>query len=361
MCLGPFYIHFYYLLDFALVNKKIKARVIGLFYIKTVVPKANCGKRGKSMAVKNNGLIEAKSAKKDEFYTQLIDVEKEMTHYVQHFKGKTIYCNCDNPEWSAFWQYFHLHFAELGLKKLISTHYETEKPTYKMEYCGGDDNNIAAGTKTPLIGNGDFASDECVAILDEADICCTNPPFSIWRQFCSLLMKHNKKFVILGNVNTATCKEIFPYFKQNKMWFGPSIQSGDREFRVPNDYPLEAAGYREDDKGNKYIRVKGVRWFTNMDHGTRHVELPLTQKYTPAKYPKYDDYEAINISKTKDIPCDYTGVMGVPITFLDKYNPAQFDIIGIDRYVDDNPKYGKRFTINGKEIYARILIKAVKQ
>ena len=187
------------------------------------------------MASANANLHKAKDAKNDEFYTQLTDVSKELMHYKQHFKDKIVLCNCDDPTWSAFWKYFHLNFAELGLKKLISTHYDKNKPTYKMEYTGGDDNDIEVGVKTPLEGNGDFRNQECLDLLDECDIVVTNPPFSLFREYVAVLMEHKKKFIILGNMNALTYKEIFPLFRDNQLWYGASIHSGDRKFYVPDD------------------------------------------------------------------------------------------------------------------------------
>jgi len=232
--------------------------------------------------------------------------------------------------------------------------------TYKLEYCGGNDNDITVGEKTILKNNGDFRSEECIEILKEADIVVTNPPFSLFREYVAQLIEYNKKFLIIGNVNAITYKEIFRLIKENKIWMGLSIHSGDREFRVPDYYPLNAAGFRIDENGIKYIRIKGVRWFTNLDYKERHENLILYKKYNMTDYPIYDNYDAINVDETKNIPMDYDGVMGVPITFLDKYNPDQFEILGIDRYIENNPHYGHRFKINGREIYARILIKRKK-
>ncbi|MDR2593484.1 MAG: adenine-specific methyltransferase EcoRI family protein [Fibromonadaceae bacterium] len=310
----------------------------------------------------NLNLHLASKAKKDEFYTQLPDIEREINHYKEHLKGKVIFCNCDDPELSNFWKYFHLNFEKLGIKKLISTHFVYEDifkqgETYKLEYEGGNDNDIMVGVKTILIENGDFRSKECVEILKKSDIVITNPPFSLFREYVEQLVEYKRKFVIIGNVNSITYKEIFKLIKENKIWLGVSIHSGDREFKVPKDYPLKAAGYRIDNEGNHYIRVKGVRWFTNLDYKERHENLILYKKYNKKDYPKYDNYKAINVDVTKEIPMDYDGVMGVPITFLDKYNPQQFEIIGIDRYVEDNPNYGHRFKLNNKETYARLLIK----
>ena len=276
---------------------------------------------------KNDNLHKAKDAKNDEFYTRIEDVAEELRHYKKHFAGKVVLCNCDDPTWSAFWRYFHLNFAELGLKKLISTHYDRTESTYKMEYEGGDDNNVEVGVKTPLEGNGDFRNRECLDLLDESDIVVTNPPFSLFREYVAVLMKHQKKFLILGNMNALTYKEIFPLVRDNQLWYGASIHSGDRKFYVPNDYPLKASGCGVDNNGQKFIRVKGVRWYTNLDYKARHEKLVLWKNYTPEEYPKYDNYDAINVNKYSEIPCDYDGVMGVPITFIDYYCPEQFEIV----------------------------------
>lgn len=202
--------------------------------------------------------------------------------------------------------------------------------------------------------NGDFRSDECIQLLKESDIIVTNPPFSLFREFIKVLVKYNKCFLVIGNMNASTCKEVFPLIQQNKMWYGPSISSGDRKFIVPESYPLEAATCGVDENGNRFIRVKGVRWFTNIDNEKRHRLLPLTKTYLPADYLSYDNYDAINVDKTSDIPYDYEGVMGVPITFIDKYCPEQFEILGLDMDLTTNHKRG---TINGRELYARIFIK----
>ena len=281
---------------------------------------------------RNTDLNKANQAKKDEFYTQITDIEKEMRYYREHFRGKVVFLNCDDPEWSNFWLYFQLNFYELGLKKLIATHYEESKPSYRMDIVSTDNGEqcgIPDYVKTPLKQNGDFRSPECVEILKEADIVITNPPFSLFREYIAQLMEYKKHFIILGNVNAITYKEVFPLIMNNQVWFGASIHSGDREFLVPDTYPLNASGYRIDEQGRKYIRVKGVRWFTNLDYDERHEELPLYRTYNPEEYPHYDNYDAIEVSKTADIPCDYDGVMGVPITYIDKYNPDQFEIIGM--------------------------------
>lgn len=317
----------------------------------------------------NRDLHTAKLQKKDEFYTQLADIENELKHYKDQFRGKVVFCNCDDPKESNFVKYFSMNFEHFGLKKLIATHYKeanllTQEKPYKLEYIGDKNGNRMPDPSefmTEMISDGNFRSQECIEILKKTDIVVTNPPFSLFREYIAQLMEYNKKFLIISNINAITYKECFKLIKDNKMWLGASIHSGDREFRVPDDYPLNAAGYRVDDFGNKYIRVKGVRWLTNMDYEERHENLVLYKRYTPEEYPKYDNYNAINVNKTSDIPYGYDGMMGVPVTFLDKYNPGQFEIIGIDRYVEDNPNYGKRFTINNKELYARILIKRKKK
>ena len=314
----------------------------------------------------NRDLNQAARAKKDEFYTQLTDIEKELRHYKDFFKGKTVFCNCDDPYESNFFKYFAMSFNHLGLKKLMATCYQTSPIVYTQLNLFGEDKAIAAeksarkpykveitevsdengdgrvdladveslmknkkNTLTLLEGDGDFRSEECIELLKQADVVVTNPPFSLFREYVAQLMAYQKKFLIIGNVNAVTYKEIFPLIMQNKLWLGASIHSGDREFRVPDSYPLRAAGYRVDENGAKYIRVKGVRWFTNLDYEQRHEDLILFRNYTPEAYPKYDNYDAIEVSKTADIPCDYDGAMGVPITFLDKYCPDQFEIIGM--------------------------------
>lgn len=296
----------------------------------------------------NKGLTKAKAGKKDEFFTQLSDIENELKYYKAHFQGKTVLCNCDDPRISNFTRYFILNFKVLGLKKLITTCYKnqnadlfsvgnSEKAVY-LEYVGTENES---SIPTPeeigfkhLDGDGDFRSKECIKLLEEADIVVTNPPFSLFREYVAQLIKYDKKFLIIGNVNAITYKEIFPLIMANKLWLGASIHSGDRKFNVPDDYPLTAAGCGIDSDGKKYIRVKGVRWFTNLDYKERHEELILYRSYNPDDYPKFDNYDAINVDKTSDIPFDYDGVMGVPITFMDKYNPDQFEIVAFRKGVD---------------------------
>ena len=264
----------------------------------------------------NTNLHKAKNAKNDEFYTQLSDVANELKHYKQYFKDKIVFCNCDDPTWSAFWKYFHLNFEVLGLKKLISTHYDATEPTYKMEYTGGNDNDIEVGVKTPLEGNGDFRNAECIELLKESDIVVTNEPFSLTREYIAQLIEYDKKFLIIVNKNAITYKEIFPLIKNNQIWLGCT---NVKEFLQPD---------------GSVKKFGNVGWFTNLDVAKRHEKLILWKKYTPEEFPRYDNYNAINVNKVSDIPCDYDGVMGVPITFLDKYNPDQFEIVSFRKGED---------------------------
>lgn len=306
----------------------------------------------------NYNLQNAKRAKQDEFYTQLEDIEKELRHY--DFKGKKVYCNCDNPSMSNFYKYFKLNFNYLGIKELISTGYNFDGQGYYGHYDG------VTETIKNLEGNGDFRSEECIQFLKESDVVVTNPPFSLFREYVAQLMEYGKKFLIIGNQNAITYKEIFPYIKNNELWMGLSMNGSNRWFQAPDDYEVKAnaAGYKVID-GKKYYFVNGVAWFTNIPHNRRNTPIDLYRRfYIPlagnihaTEYPKYDNYDAIEVSKVSDIPMDYDGVMGVPITFLYKYCPTQFEIVGLDRYVEDNPRYGHRFHINGKETYARILIR----
>ena len=277
----------------------------------------------------NANLHRAKNEKNDEFYTQLTDVAAELRHYKDHFRGKIVFCNCDDPTWSAFWKYFHLNFSVLGLKKLVSTHYDRNEPTYKMEYEGGDNDNVEAGVKSPLVGNGDFRSQECLDLLDECDIVVTNPPFSLFREYVKLLMDHGKKFLIIGNMNCVTYKEIFPLIKNDELWLGTNSKGGTRKgntmcFGVPEGAEIKNVSIGS--HGERLTQVSAW-WFTNLDHAKRHEKLVLWKHYTPEEYPKYDNYDAINVDRTTEIPKDYDGVMGVPISFLDKYCPEQFEIV----------------------------------
>lgn len=328
----------------------------------------------------NKTLSDAMRNKKDEFYTQLCDIENELRHYREHFRDKTVFCNCDDPYESNFFKYFALNFNVLGLKKLVATCYdgspiqgnelllhfdseeEPKKIAHKIEISEVKDENGDGvvnladvqyllqndkNTLTLLKGNGDFRSAECVALLQEADIVVTNPPFSLFREYVAQLMEYGKKFLIIGHQNAITYKEIFPLIKENKLWLGYGFKGGAAHFHSIYEDTATAGDHREG-----MIRVSGVHWFTNLEIRKRNEELILYKTYTPEDYPKYDNYDAINVDKTNEIPCDYGGIMGVPITFLDKYNPKQFEIIKF-RKGNDN----KDLSINGKCPYFRILIK----
>jgi len=276
--------------------------------------------------MRNLNLNKAKIIKNDEFYTQITDIKKELMHYKIYFKNKIVFCNCDNPEYSAFWEYFHINFKEFGLRKLVSTHYDKTKAVYKMEYTGGNDENVTAGVKTNLKSNGDFRNPECLKLLEECDIVVTNPPFSLFREYIAVLMEYKKQFLIIGSGNAITYKEIFPLIKNNLMWLGITRQgTGNMWFRIPDDTPERAR--QKIKNGIRYQNIGNSCWFTNMNVEYRHKQLILSKHYIPENYPKYDNYDVINVNKVIDIPCDYDGVMGVPITFLGKYNPEQFEII----------------------------------
>ena len=360
----------------------------------------------------NTNLHEARRAERDEFYTQIGDVEKEVAFYRPHFAGKSVFLNADDPRESAFFEYFALNFHTLGLRKLVAIGYEgspivgEQLPLFDMagmkhrargmsgkqahvveithvpDYAGKGATDLTDidellrsdyATVTALQGDGDFRSPESVRYLEEADVVVTNPPFSLFREYMAQLVDYGKDFLVLGNMNAVTYKEIFPLIKDGKVWYGPSISSGDREFRVPDHYPLQAAGWRVDEDGNKYIRVKGVRWFTNLEHAGRKATIPLFRRYAddPAAYPTYDNYDAIEVGRVKDIPVDYDGIMGVPITFLDKHNPNQFQIVGSRRWAKTPellavytgtaipPESDKKTLINGRETYDRIFIRRV--
>lgn len=303
--------------------------------------------------ISNTTLHKAKDSKKDEFYTQLSDIEKELGHYKEHLMGKVIFCNCDDPEESNFYNYFCLNFEYLGLKKLISTHFEKEKQSYKLEIVrdiNGDGKiNCLDTIRTPLKQNGDFRSPECMEILKEADIVVTNPPFSLFREYVSQLIEYDKKFLIIGSLNAITYKEIFKLIKDNKIWLGYGFSGGNAYFKTPHYEDFVNGVY---DKETGLVKFRNVTWFTNLDIKKRHEDLILYEKYDSEKYPKYDNYGGINVDKAKEIPLDYKGAMGVPITFMAKYNPKQFKIIKF-RKGDDN----KDLCINGKCPYFRILIR----
>ena len=326
-------------------------------------------------------LAQAKVGNHDEFYTQLPDIEKELVHYRDHFRGKVVFCNCDDPYESNFFKYFALNFNALGLKKLIATCYdgspiaqqelplfedeenETKKKAYKVEISevpDMDGNGATDLTDVQLLlksskfnaiselkGNGDFRSSECIELLKQADIIVTNPPFSLFREYVAQLMKYEKKFLVVGNMNAVTYKEIFSLLKENKIWIGYGFNLS-MIFRTTYTNTLDAnrkyvisKGY---DPDKNYVKTPAIAWFTNLDIKKRHEDLILIKHYTPEEYPHYDNYDAINVNSTSDIPCDYTGTIGVPITFLDKYNPDQFEIItlgvGEDNFTPTK-KYGK--------------------
>lgn len=305
----------------------------------------------------------AKKAKADEFYTQLVDVENELIYYKGQFKDKVVYCNCDNPHESNFFKYFVMNFNNLGIQKLIATNYKRQyaEEAYKAEIVEVDNvpifeiEGIFKNPKnklTKLKGDGDFRSDECVELLKEADMVVTNPPFSLFREYVAQLMKYNKKFLIIGNLNARTYKEIFPLIKDNKIWSGYFY--GCMKFKVPDYYEPRATAYCVDENGQRWRSLGNICWYTNLDVPTRHKNITLYKKYNPKEYPKYDNYDAIEVSKVANIPYDYEGVMGVPITFIDKYNPEQFEIVKFRKGNDE-----KDLSINGKYTYYRILIRRI--
>lgn len=344
----------------------------------------------------NQKLNSAKKARKDEFYTQISDIERELKHYERHFYGKTVLCNCDDPYESNFFKYFALRFNRLKLKKLICTSYngspvtgkelvfqfdsveeEERKVAYKVEITEvkDEDGNGAVDLSDvrlllqndknvmTTLESGDFRSHECIELLKEADIVVTNPPFSLFRDYIGQLIKYGKRFLIIGQQNAITYKEVFPLIKENKIWSG--VNSGDMAFKVPDDYEPHATRYWKDKSGQQWRSMGNICWFTNLDHNKRHEEIDLIYRYSPEAYPKYDNYDAIEVSKTANIPCDYAGTMGVPITFMDKYNPIQFEIIGASESEgrgfscglwDENSKICQP-VVHGKKTYKRIFIK----
>ena len=325
----------------------------------------------------NNNLHRAKNSKEDEFYTQLSDIERELKHYKKHFKDKVIYCNCDDPRVSNFFHYFSYSFEKLGLKKLITTCFQNQnadlfsqndsEKALLLEYNGDKNGNnipdIEEIGAVELNGDGDFRSKESIELLKQADIVVTNPPFSLFREYVAQLIEYDKKFIIIGSQNAVTYKEIFSYIRENKLWVG--YKSGDMEFKVPEYYEKRATRYRQDENGQKWRSLGNICWFTNLDISKRHEDIILYKKYNPKEYPKYDNYDAINVGKVAEIPMDYKEAMGVPITFLSKYNPKQFEIISSNdiRLNDKVPfkQHGlikdKDGTINGVATYVRIVIK----
>lgn len=297
---------------------------------------------------KNGNMHKAKAEKNDEFYTQLSDIEKELNYYKDQFRGKVIYCNCDDPEWSNFFKYFSLNFEFLGLKKLITTHYGSDKKSYKLEITGdtnGDGKiNQFDTVKTELVGNGDFSSPECIEMLNQCDIVVSNPPFSLARLYLDVLINSGKQFLFISNLNAITYKEFFKNIKENKLWLG---YTSPKEFVKP-DGEIQKFG--------------NIIWYTNMDTNKRHEDLFLYKTYNETDYPMFDNYDAINCDKTKDIPSDYFGCIGVPITFLDKFSPEQFEILGCTYSYGEPIGYhiegaGFNPSLGGKEIYKRLFIK----
>lgn len=285
-------------------------------------------------------LTAAKTAKKDEFYTQLSDIAEEVRHYREHFRGKTVLCNCDDPRVSNFFHYFAYQFESLGLKRLITTCYKNqdadlfsrhdcERAVY-LVYDGDKNGNRIPDPEEigirELHGDGDFRSPECIALLQQADIVVTNPPFSLFREYLAQLLEHGKKFLILGSQNNVTYNDVFPLFMHNKLWLG--YKSGDMAFRVPADSEPRETRYWQDDSGQKWRSLGNICWFTNLEIPKRHQDLILYRRYSPSSYPRYFNFDAIEVGRVEDIPCDYDGTMGVPLTFLNKYNPAQFEIVG---------------------------------
>ena len=345
----------------------------------------------------NKNLNAAKTAKKDEFYTQMTDIERELQHYWPHFRDKVVLCNCDDPYESNFFKYFALRFNQLGLKKLICTCFDgspvlgnellldfgdfTDDPkkiAYKVEITEVKDLNgdgaVDLADVQYLLKNdknaisllkqhGDFRSAECIDLLKQADIVVTNPPFSLFREYIGQLMQYEKKFLIIGNQNNITYKEVFPLLLRNEVWLGH--KSGDMSFRVPKDYEARETRYWQDEAGQKWRSMGNICWFTNLDHNKRHEGIDLVCRYSMNEYPTFDNYNAINVGRVDDIPCDYEGAMGVPITFLDKYSPEQFDILNANDYRKDNSvpmkAHGlikdKEGAIKGKPTYVRLLIR----
>ena len=289
----------------------------------------------------NKNLNAAKEAKKDEFYTQLEDINNELRHYREHFRGKTVLCNCDDPRVSNFFTYFAYNFEFLGLKRLITTCYKnqdmdlfsqnkSEQAIYLIYDGDKNGNNIPDPEEIgihPLKGDGDFRSRECIELLKQADIVVTNPPFSLFREYVAQLIEYDKKFLIIGTQNAIHYKEIFPLIKANKLWLGNN--AGDMAFKVPANSEPRETRYWQDKNGQKWRSMGNVCWFTNLDHKKRHEQMILYRHYTPEDYPMYDNFDAIEVRKKEDIPCDYNGIMGVPDTLLFQLNPDQFEIVGL--------------------------------
>lgn len=349
----------------------------------------------------NSNLHDSARNKQDEFYTQLSLIENELKHYRHHFKGKTVLCNCDDPFESNFFKYFAMNFNSLGLKKLIATCYATspvagselqyyvghggqlsfvpfennfsvnhDKRPYKVVITEVADENADGrvdladveylmhnrkNTMILLDGDGDFRSPECVELLKQADIVVTNPPFSLFREYVALLMQYHKQFAIIGNQNAITYREVLPLIRDEKVWLG--YNNGHFWFKVPNSYEEKKTDFKIDESGQKWRRMGNICWFTNLDIEKRHENMTLFRNYSPDAYPRYDNYDAIEVSRTADIPCDYYGVMGVPITFMQYFNPNQFEILGDSRFHDGQDFSDDINVVNGKTLYRRILIR----
>jgi hypothetical protein len=337
-----------------------------------------------SKKIKNGSLSKARDAKQDEFYTQLSDIERELKHYRKHFKDKVVYCNCDDPRVSNFFRYFLYNFEQLGLKKLITTCYKSQEMSLfsrkdneqaiYFEYIGNKSGNNMPDPEEvetrQLNGDGDFRNEESIELLKQADVVVTNPPFSLFREYVAQLIEFDKKFLIVGNQNAVSYKEVFKLIQGGKTWLG--AKSGDMEFRVPDHYEPRETRYREDKDGQKWRSLGNTCWFTNLDISKRHEEIILYKNYSPEEYPTYANCDAIEVGQTKHIPMDYMGAMGVPITFLDKFNPDQFEVIGSSRtlgspmsdvakkgtYAQGGPRF---YLANGngsyRRLYDRIVIK----
>lgn len=340
----------------------------------------------------NSNLHMSRSDKADEFYTQLSLIESELKHYKPHFKGKIVLCNCDDPFESNFFKYFAMNFNSLGLKKLVATCYvsspivytqlnlfgdeevvavaDSQRKPYKIEITEVTDENgdgrvdladveyLLKNRKnvlTLLDGDGDFRSPECTELLKAADVVVTNPPFSLFREYVAQLMEYKKDFIIVGNQNAVTYREILPLIRDNKVWLG--YNNGHFWFKVPETYEVKKTDFKIDENGQKWRRMGNICWFTNLDIEKRHEDMTLFRNYDPQTYPKYDNYDAIEVCRTADIPCDYYGVMGVPITFMQYYNPNQFEILGDSRFHDGQDFSDDINIINGKTLYRRLLIK----
>lgn len=342
------------------------------------IKKANCSMKSKPL---NRSLQSAKKTKQDEFYTQLPDIEKELRHYTKHFKGKTVLCNCDDPRVSNFFHYFTHNFEKLKLKKLITTCYKNQEADLFskhqaergvwLEYDGDKNRNRVPDPDEVGIhefrGDGDFRSEECIELLKQADIVVTNPPFSLFREYVEQLVKYKKKFLIIGNQNALSYNEIFSRIKEAKFWLGYSHPVA---FVVPDHYEMRPIRSWRDEKGTNWRSLGNACWFTNLDIQKRHEELPLFKSFNPEAYPEYDNYKAIEVSKYKEIPMDYDGVMGVPMTFLEHYSPKQFELVGSDYEVkqgelpdllksDWTDKIDRGY-VGGKRKYARVFIRRKK-